>query len=86
MQCDLGVNSRGKASFKSKYVAAYDPCSENYSPGNLNFQFARRTKKKLESARGLIYCSVVSLLLFSPSIDKPCFCNMSLAPPASISS
>ena len=34
----------------------------------------------------LIYCSVVSFLLFSPSIDKPCFCNMSLAPPASISS
>ena len=34
----------------------------------------------------LIYCSVVSLLFFSPSIGKPCFCNMSLAPPASISS
>ena len=33
-----------------------------------------------------IYCIVVSLLLFSPSIDKPCICNMSLAPPASISS
>ena len=42
-------------------------------------------RKKLECARSLIYCSVVSLLLFSPSIDKPCFCNMSLAPPASIS-
>ena len=32
-----------------------------------------------------IYCIVVSLLLFSPSIDKPCTCNMSSAPPASIS-
>ena len=32
-----------------------------------------------------IYCIVVSLLLFSPSIDKPCIVNMSLAPPASIS-
>ena len=32
-----------------------------------------------------IYCIVVSSLLFSPSIDKPCTCNMSSAPPASIS-
>ena len=28
-----------------------------------------------------IYCIVVSLLLFSPSIDKPRIVNMSLAPP-----
>ena len=33
-----------------------------------------------------IYCIVVSLLLFNPSIDKPSICNMSLAPHASISS
>ena len=32
-----------------------------------------------------IYCIVVSSLLFSPSTDKPCTCNMSPAPPASIS-
>ena len=32
-----------------------------------------------------IYCIVVSSLLFSPSIDKPCTCNRSSAPPASIS-
>ena len=34
----------------------------------------------------LLYCIVVSLLLFSPSIEKPCICNMSLVTPASISS
>ena len=28
-----------------------------------------------------IYCIVASLLLFSPSIDKPCTCNMCSAPP-----
>ena len=32
-----------------------------------------------------IYCIVLSSLLFSPSIDKPCTCNMSSALPASIS-
>ena len=32
-----------------------------------------------------IYCVVVSSLLFSPSIYKSCTCNMSSAPPASIS-
>ena len=32
-----------------------------------------------------IYCIVVSLLLCSPAIDKPCTFKMSLAPPASIS-
>ena len=32
-----------------------------------------------------IYCIVLSSLLFSPSIDKPCTCNMSSASPASIS-
>ena len=32
-----------------------------------------------------IYCIVVSSLLFSPSIDNLCTCNMSSAPPASIS-
>ena len=27
---------------------------------------------------------LVSLLLFSPSIDKPCTCNLSLPPPATL--
>ena len=47
--------------------------------------FCKRIKELLLNFFS-IYCIVVSLLLFSPSIDKPCICNMSLAPPASISS
>ena len=47
--------------------------------------FCKRIKELLLNFFS-IYCIVVSLLLFSPSIDKPCICDMSLAPPASISS